>query len=110
MSNCYLDMTWGYQKVITNRWRKDVLVDYLKAIDVLTFYSENRQLSKKLQDLEEINQNNNYILKGKLEEKSEEIKLFKQQMDERDDAYSMLADTVSRLMKEFREIKRSSNQ
>ncbi len=100
----------GISKSYYKPLEKDVLVDYLKAIDVLTFYSENRQLSKKLHDLEEINQNNNYILKGKLEEKSEEIKLFKQQMDERDDAYSMLADTVSRLMKEFREIKRSSNQ
>jgi hypothetical protein len=46
----------------------------LKTIDVLTFYSQNRQLNEHIQDLTIINQNNEYIIKGKLQEKDDQIK------------------------------------
>jgi hypothetical protein len=68
----------GISKSYYKPLEKDVLKDYLKATDVLSFFSENRQLNRKLQDLEETNQNNIYIIKGKLKEKDDEIQLLKQ--------------------------------
>lgn len=81
----------GISKSYYKPFENDVLADYLKATGVLTFYSENLHLSKKLQDLEEINQNNNYIITGKLQEK--------------DDALTALSDQVMKLMEEVQQLK-----
>jgi integrase len=64
----------GISKSYYKPLEKDVLNDYMKAIEVLTFYSEDRQLNKKLKDLVEINLNNRYVIKGKLQEKEDQIK------------------------------------
>lgn len=71
----------GISKSYYKPLEKDVLKDYLKATNVLTFYSENYQLSKKLQDLKDINQNNIYIIKGKLQDKEQEIKKLREQYE-----------------------------
>jgi predicted RNase H-like nuclease (RuvC/YqgF family) len=53
---------------------KDILEDYLKAVDLLTVNSDNNTLKKQLQKVEEENKNSEYIIKGKLQEKDEQIK------------------------------------
>ena len=87
----------------------ELLDDYLKAIDFLSIDKE-KQLQIQLTELGERNNGSNYLMVGKIEEKNEEIDLLKHQMKERDDAYSVLADTVSRLMRDIGEIKRSFDQ
>ncbi len=52
----------------------EVLDDYLKAVDLLTFSQNNKMLDKKVKELEEQNKNTDYIIKGKLQEKDEQIK------------------------------------
>ena len=52
----------------------EVLDDYLKAVGLLTFSQNNKMLDKKVKDLEEQNKNTDYIIKGKLQEKDEQIK------------------------------------
>jgi integrase len=84
----------GISKSYYKPLEKDVLKDYLKATDVLTFYSDGHQLTKKLQDLEVVNQNNNYIINGKLLEKENEIKLLKEQDQMNNDAISLLSDQL----------------
>jgi hypothetical protein len=49
-----------------------LLEDYLKAVDLLTVNEENR-LSKRINDLQEKNQEKDYVIKGKLVEKDEQI-------------------------------------
>jgi hypothetical protein len=51
----------------------EVLDDYLKAVDLLTFSQNNKILDKKVKDLQEQNKNTDYIIKGKLQEKDEQI-------------------------------------
>jgi predicted transcriptional regulator len=52
----------------------ELLNDYLNAIELLTMDSDGISLNKQIQDLLKKNQNNEYIIKGKLQEKDEEIK------------------------------------
>ena len=51
---------------------KEVLQDYLKAIDYLTISYENK-LSKKIKELSNKNKVQEYVINGKLQEKDEQI-------------------------------------
>ena len=56
-----------------------LLEDYLKAVDLLTVNEENR-LSQRIIELQEKNQEKDYIIKGKLQEKDKQInQLIKKQ-------------------------------
>jgi hypothetical protein len=56
-----------------------LLGDYLKAVDLLTINEENR-LSKRINELQEKNIEKDYVIKGKLHEKDEQInQLIKKQ-------------------------------
>ena len=56
-----------------------LLEDYLKAVDLLTVNEEYR-LSKKINELQEKNEEKDYVIKGKLHEKDEQInQLMKKQ-------------------------------
>ena len=50
-----------------------LLNEYLKAVEDLTINDENR-LSKQVQELKEKNQDSEYVIKGKLQEKEDQIK------------------------------------
>jgi hypothetical protein len=68
---------------------KEILEDYLKAINILTVSKNNNiLLEKEIKELQEKNENNEYIIKSKLQE--------------RDDAIMALSDQVMKLMKEMR--------
>lgn len=51
---------------------KEVLVDYLRIIDYLIINDEFR-LSKQVQELKKQNEDKEYVIKGKLQEKEEQI-------------------------------------
>ena len=75
---------------------KEILNDYLKAIDVLTINKNNNNnaiIEKEIKELKEKNENNEYIIQSKLQE--------------RDDAIVNLSDQVMKLMNEINEIKKS---
>ncbi len=52
----------------------EVLDDYLRTVDLLTFSANSETLNKKVKDLEEQNKNTDYIIKGNLQEKDEQFK------------------------------------
>jgi hypothetical protein len=55
----------------------EILDDYLKAVDLLTFSQNDKILEKKVKELEEQNKNIDYIIKGKkLQEKDEQIQPY----------------------------------
>ena len=60
---------------------KEVLDDYLKALDLLTINGDKHVLQKQVTELTEISKNNEYIIKGKLQEKDEEIMNMKEEMN-----------------------------
>jgi integrase len=97
-----LGLTKSYYKPL----EKDLLMDYLKAAVVLTFYSENLQLSKKLQDLEEINHNNNYIIKGKLQEKDEEIRDLLTRDQLKDEVIASISDQLLEIKEKIKEFEK----
>lgn len=59
---------------------KDLFDDYLKAIDLLTINGDRVTLQKQITELEEKSKDNEYVIKGKLEEKDKQIEgLIKKQ-------------------------------
>jgi hypothetical protein len=70
----------------------EVMEDYLKAVPLLTINGDNLILQKQVEELTEKTNNNDYLLKAKLQEK--------------DDALVTLSDQVMKLMAEVQELKK----
>ena len=58
----------------------DVLEDYVKAVDMLSIDNDKLILQKRVVELTERNKEENYIIKGKLSEKDEEIRSMKEEL------------------------------
>jgi len=69
---------------------KEVLQDYLKAVDFLTI-SDEHKLSKTIKELSDKNKVQEYVINGKLQEKDEQIKALQ-------DSINFLSDTVNRTL------------
>jgi integrase len=81
---------------------EELLNDYLNAIELLTMDSDNIKLNKQIQDLLEKNQNNEYIIKGKLQEKDEEMNKIKKDAIDNESLLSKLSERISSLEKELK--------
>jgi hypothetical protein len=105
-----VEITMGHDIGISACYYKptehDVLDDYLKAIDLLTINDDKLTLQKQVTELTEKSKEENYIIKGKLSEKENEIEVLRKQQEERDDALTSLSDKVIKLMKEVNEMKK----
>jgi hypothetical protein len=88
----------GISKSYYKPQEKEVMEDYLKAVDSLTIdrANSNKHLEKEIGELREKNENNEYIIKSKLQEK--------------DDALIALSDQVMRLMEEMQQIRMERGQ
>lgn len=86
----------GVSKSYYKPTEREILEDYLKAVELLSIYSsnKNKELEHKVQELSNMNENNEYLIKAKLQEK--------------DDALSALSDQVMKLMAEMKELKKNS--
>jgi vacuolar-type H+-ATPase subunit I/STV1 len=73
-----VEITMGHNIGISASYYKpterEVSDDYVKAIDLLTINSDKIVLQKQVEELNEKSKNNDYIIRGKLEEKDEQIK------------------------------------
>src|SRR5213596_1074563 len=64
----------GLEKSYYKPAEKDLLQDYLRAIDFLTIHNDNKmKLTKEVEELREKSKENEYIIKGKLEEMRKEL-------------------------------------
>jgi hypothetical protein len=90
-----VEITMGHDIGISASYYKptehEVLEDYLKAIPSLTINGDTLVLQKQVEQLTEITNNNDYILRAKLHEK--------------DDTLVTLSDQVMKLMVEVQELK-----
>jgi hypothetical protein len=59
---------------------KTLMEDYLKAVDLLTINADRIILQKQVAELTEKSKEENYIIKGKLSEKDEEIRSMKEEL------------------------------
>ncbi len=102
MKSINVELTMGHNIGITTSYykpnEKEVLNDYLKAVDLLTFSQNNKMLDKKVKELQDQNKNTDYIIKGKLQEKDEEIKDLR-------DQFSSMKNMLESLVKGLSETK-----
>ena len=72
-----VELTMGHDIGVSASYYKprehEVLEDYLKATDLLTINSDSKLLQKQVEELKEKSTDNEYIIKGKLREKDEQI-------------------------------------
>jgi hypothetical protein len=69
---------------------KELLQDYLKAVDLLTINSDKLTLQKQVLELKEKSKEENYMIKGKLSDKEKEIQQLTQRDTINTDAISTL--------------------
>ena len=97
MKSINVEILMGHTIGVSNSYykpsEKEILEDYLKAINILTINKNNNNiiLEKEVKELKEKNENNDYLIKSKLQE--------------RDDAITALSDQVMELMKEVNNLK-----
>jgi hypothetical protein len=94
-----VEITMGHNIGISGSYYKptenEVMIDYLKAIDLLTINEESR-LRKKVEEITDKGNNNEYIIKERLEEKDQQIEYLKNKYDEE---ISLLKDAVHDMQK-----------
>lgn len=104
MKSINVSILMSHDTGITHHYYKpkeeELLEDYLRASDLLTMDSDNLVLNKQIHSLEEKNKQNEYIIKGKLQEKDEEIKNL-------NDQFISLKKVVENMVSNFSDI---SNQ
>jgi len=86
----------------------EILDDYLKAMDLLTINDDKLTLQKQVAELTEKSKEENYIIKGKLSEKENEIQILRDHDSENSDAISTLSDQVMKLMAEVQDLKKKN--
>ena len=83
MKSLHVEMMLGHNigsgKNYYRPHQRELLEEYIKAIDLLTVNDEYR-LSKQVQELKEKNEDAEYVIKGKLKEKDEQIKGMQEQI------------------------------
>lgn len=85
---------------------KEVLADYLKAVDVLTVNGDKQRLQKQVEELKQETKDSEYIIGGKLQEKEKEILLLNQRDSINADAIASLSDQLARVMQEIEALKK----
>jgi hypothetical protein len=99
-------MILDYLDHITNQRKKEVLEDYLKAVDLFTINSTQKVLEKQINELKENSKDNEYIIKAKLHEKDEQIQELKTNDKIKEDALAHLSDQLLFLTERIQEIER----
>jgi integrase len=93
-----VEKTMGHNIGVSQSYYKpterEVMEDYLKAVPLLTIEADKLILQKQVEELSEKTNNNDYLLKAKLQEK--------------DDALTTLSDQVMKLMQEMQELKKQN--
>ncbi len=85
MKPIHVEMLLGHNIGLSGSYykptEKQILEDYVNAIEILTINKENI-LSREIKEIKQSSKENEYTIKGKLLEKDEEIKGMKEQINE----------------------------
>lgn len=84
MESLHVEMLLGHDTGLARNYYRPssqkLLEDYLKAVDALTVNSDKKQLQKEVDKLKQETKDNEYIIKGKLQESETEIRDLKEQI------------------------------
>ena len=86
---------------------KEVLEDYLKAVDLLSINGNETKLSKVIKELSEKNKENEYIISGKMREKEIQIAGLKEQQLDSAEAIEVLSDRLTKALEDIELLKKS---
>jgi hypothetical protein len=105
-----VELTMGHDIGVSASYYKpterEVLEDYLKAVDLLTINGDKIILQKQVLELKEKSKEENYIIKGRFSEKEKEIQLLRQRDSMNTDAISTLSDQLTKVMQEIEILKK----
>ena len=94
-----VEITMGHNIGLSASYYKptenEVLEDYLKAVDLLTINNDKVILQKEVAELQQKSKDNEYIIRGKLQEKDEEMKTMKEQFNTMQSQLQTLISTLS---------------
>ncbi len=97
MKSINVSILMSHDTGITQHYYKpkieELLEDYLKASDLLAIHSDNLVLNKQIHELEEKNKENEYIIKGKLQEKEEQIQILMKKQEKFESLIQTLIDS-----------------
>jgi hypothetical protein len=92
-----IELTMGHDIGISASYYKpterEVLEDYLKAVDLLTINSDKVILQKQVLELKEKSKDNEYIIKAKLQEKENQIDALTKKQEQFEQLIQSLIDT-----------------
>jgi hypothetical protein len=92
-----VELTMGHNIGISASYYKptecEVLEDYLKATDLLIINSNSKLLQKQVEELKEKSTDNEYIIKGKLQEKDEQIQALVKKQEKFEQLIQSLIDS-----------------
>ncbi|HSF50454.1 MAG TPA: hypothetical protein VLA74_06815 [Nitrososphaeraceae archaeon] len=89
---------------------KEVLEDYLKAVELLSINNNQKVLEKQIIELKENSKDNEYIIKAKQHEKDEQIQELKKNDKVKEDALAHLSDQLLFLTERIQEIERKQSK
>jgi hypothetical protein len=84
----------------------ELFEDYLKTTEMLTVYNDKLILHKQLTEITDKSRNENYVIKGGLLEKEQQIQLLRQRDLVNTDAIANLSDQLAKITQEIELIKK----
>jgi vacuolar-type H+-ATPase subunit I/STV1 len=85
----------GISKSYYKPSEQELLEDYVKAIDLLTIDNDKSKLEKQVKELKEKSKDNDYLIKAKLQQKDEQIKIIGDQFSEMKNQMQSLLSSLS---------------
>jgi integrase len=109
-----VELTMGHNIGISSSYyrpqEKEVLSDYLNAVDLLSINDADREMQSKLSEIEERAKEDSHAILKKLYEREQEVSLLKQRDQMNTDAISALSDRLALVVKEVKELKKSDKE
>jgi hypothetical protein len=98
-----VELTMGHALRLSESYykptEKEVLADYLKAVDLLTINDVKSTLQKQVVEFTEKSKEETHIIKGKLAEKENKLKAVKDKLDSMDRKYGKILNRMESIDK-----------
>jgi hypothetical protein len=85
---------------------RELLEDYIKSVDLLTILNDKSKLEKQVKELKEKSQDNDYKVRGRLDEKEKQIQILRERDTMNTDAIASLSDKLAQVIQEIETIKK----
>ena len=104
-----VEITMGHNIGISSSYyrpqEKEVLSDYLNAVDLLSINDNEKKLQSKVSEIEQRAKEDSHVILEKLYEREREVSLLRQRDDMNTDAISALSDKLAHVVKEIEVLK-----